>query len=139
MPTGTFSFLPATTFPLIAKMPCGATVHTLPQTSSQVMPAVHRHICSRPQLPRCSTPEMEGEGERDRVREGESVWVVSGGKKTLCCSAKKVCSEEKNTEGTDKNEKRSCAKEQTCKIDDLNSSGICVMCQIESGDKLISA
>lgn len=24
---------------------------------------------------------MEGEGERDRVREGESVWVVSGGKK----------------------------------------------------------
>lgn len=62
------------------------------------------------------------------------------GKKIAVLLCKKVCGEEKNTgELSRMKKKKSCAKEQTCKIDDLNSSGICVMCQIESGDKLISA
>lgn len=47
MPPGAFFFW-APTFLLIASVPCGATVRTLPETSSQVMPAAHCHISSSP-------------------------------------------------------------------------------------------
>lgn len=46
MPPGTFFWAP--TFLLIASVPYVATVHTLPETSSQVMPAAHCHISSSP-------------------------------------------------------------------------------------------
>lgn len=66
MPTGTF-FFRATTFPLIARMPCGATVHTLPQTPSQVMPAAHRHICSSPRYSSPAHERWRERGERGRA------------------------------------------------------------------------
>lgn len=53
MPPGTF-FPRVPTFVLIASVPCGATFHTLPETSSQVIPAAHRWISSGPDY--CSTP-----------------------------------------------------------------------------------
>lgn len=64
MPPGTFFWAP--TFLLIASVPYGTTVHTLPETSSQVMPAAHCHISFSPDyssIPLTNT----WEGERGRV------------------------------------------------------------------------
>lgn len=73
-------FFRATTFPLIARMPCGATVHTLPQTPSQVMPAAHRHICSSPRYSSTAHERWRQRGERGRAsglfQEKKKKWAV---------------------------------------------------------------
>lgn len=68
MPPGAF-FSWAPTFLLIASVPYGATVHTLPETSSQVMPAAHCHISSSPDYSSTQTHQHM------RGREREGVWV----------------------------------------------------------------
>lgn len=93
MPPGTFFWAP--TFLLIASVPYVATVHTLPETSSQVMPAAHCHISSSLHF------ELHTAHSYMRGREGgcSSLWVASGNKRwgigghaaqqklSLCCSA----------------------------------------------------
>lgn len=118
MPPGTF-FSWAPTFLLIASVPCGATVHTLPETSSQVMPAAHCHISSSPDYSSIA---------HERWREGGclGLWVVSGNKRrgivgpaaqqklSQCYSEKKNIRELSRI--------KSLEKESACKMDDLNSS-----------------
>lgn len=114
-----FFFPWAPTFLLIASVPCGATVHTLPETSSQVMPAAHCHISSSPDY--SSTAH-------ERWREGGclGLWVVSGNKRrgivgpaaqqklSQCYSEKKNIRELSRI--------KSLEKEPACKMDDLSSS-----------------
>lgn len=91
MPPGTFFWAP--TFLLIASVPCVATVRTLPETSSQVMPAAHCHISS--------SPDFEQHTTHSHMRGGggcSGLWVASGNKRrgivghaaqqklSLCCS-----------------------------------------------------
>lgn len=75
----------APTFVLIASVPSGATVHTLPETSSQVMPAAHHHISSSPVY--SSTPHERwreqgylGLWVASRKTKGEELWALLLGK-----------------------------------------------------------
>lgn len=94
----------ASTFLLIASVPCGATVHTLPETSSQVMPAAHCHISSSPDYSSIA---------HERWREGGclGLWVVSGNKRRGIVGPaaqqklSQCYSEKKEHKGTVKNKK----------------------------------
>lgn len=95
MPPGTFFWAP--TFLLIASVPYGATVHTLPETSSQVMPAAHCHISCSPEYsstPHTNTWEAErGEGvwvyELFQETKGEELWAMLLSKNFLSVTVKK--------------------------------------------------
>lgn len=76
MPPGTFFWAP--TFLLIASVPYGATVHTLPATSSQVMPAAQCHIsCWASNSPDYSNTPLTNTWEGGCL----GIWVVSGNKR----------------------------------------------------------
>lgn len=124
-------FFRATTFPLIARMPCGATVHTLPQTPSQVMPAAHRHICSSPRYSSTAHKRWRERGERVRVsglfQKKKKKWAVLLSKNFPCIAVKR------RTQGNCQEQKVGERSQH------VNSSDmVYVIFKIETSDKLIS-